>query len=892
MDRRELEVKNRSITQKYLDMVEAMSGEDCDGYASEVCEKDFVMYHVEGNGRELPDKWAEAVNPGGLPKRQEMLTCLMGMHAISAGIAWLLYCDGKKINIYIGTENEYEGTLRPLVYGAYSSVQIEQMKRENQEKMYLLYELLEQSNEGLKYGGLVKGNPGVQEAGEFGAIDAVIRGMSGRKWAMLVCAEPVHKSKTVRFLRNLLSEATSCSILNQVSFSQSDNNEDMSYQMVCHEGREYQKKIEELAKETEEELRFGGWKVSVSYAAATPENALTLGGLLAAAFYGESSLPEPLHVLRPQRGRFSLQEGILEGREISYGGNSYPLYATYLSSRQLALWCAFPKRDVNGFSNYETVNFDVSRRESGEVLLGDILQGEKYAGNPYAFSVNTLNRHALIAGLTGSGKTNTVKTLICAIEASSSGRIPFLIIEPAKKEYYELFKLGFSDLQVYSVGSREKWARPYCMNPFERVGTTPLQTHIDYVFSAFKASFIMYTPMPYVLERAIYEIYEKYGWDIKTDKNTRGIDEYPTIEDLYYKIPEVVIQAGYDQKMQNDLIGSLQARINSLRLGAKGETLNVRSSFPIEQILNHKVIIELEDIGDDDVKAFLISMLLIQLSEYRRNQPDYQLETRHVLFIEEAHRLLRNVSAGTGENADPRGNAVEFFCNMLAELRSKGQSFVVADQIPSKLAPDLIKNTNLKIVHRTVAEEDRNLVGGSMHMTEEQKEYLASLNQGVAAVYAEGDFRPKLVKMRYAGEHRNQIYDRWTREDILRRAGENCFHAEGRQEYQSLSGSCPVCVACKGYFCPRRPEDILRSVAGFETLVRDTDPANSKQNISSIVGKISAFLENNYRGREDLTSERGELRCCIFWCAMNRWRVSSRMKKELLRAFVAYIGER
>ena len=29
----------------------------------------------------------------------------------------------------------------------------------------------------------------------------------------------------------------------------------------------------------------------------------------------------------------------------------------------------------------------------------------------------------------------------------------------------------------------------------------------------------------------------------------------------------------------------------------------------------------------------------------------------------------------------------------------------IADQIPTKLAPDTIKNTNLKVVHRTVAEK-------------------------------------------------------------------------------------------------------------------------------------------------------------------------------------------
>ena len=57
---------------------------------------------------------------------------------------------------------------------------------------------------------------------------------------------------------------------------------------------------------------------------------------------------------------------------------------------------------------------------------------------------------------------------------------------------------------------------------------------------------------------------------------------------------------------------------------------------------------------------------------------------------------------------------------MLAEIRSFGQGIIIADQIPTKLAADTIKNTNLKIVHRTVMEDDRQCMGAAMHMTEKQ----------------------------------------------------------------------------------------------------------------------------------------------------------------------------
>jgi len=58
--------------------------------------------------------------------------------------------------------------------------------------------------------------------------------------------------------------------------------------------------------------------------------------------------------------------------------------------------------------------------------------------------------------------------------------------------------MGMTDLQVYSVGSNS--GSTLKINPFECMEGISLQSHIDIVFSAFKASFIMYSPMPYVLE--------------------------------------------------------------------------------------------------------------------------------------------------------------------------------------------------------------------------------------------------------------------------------------------------------------------------------------------------------------------------------------------------------
>ena len=287
----------------------------------------------------------------------------------------------------------------------------------------------------------------------------------------------------------------------------------------------------------------------------------------------------------------------------------------------------------------------------------------------------------------------------------------------------------------------------YRINPFETNPGISLQTHIDMLLATFKTAFELFPPMPYVLESAVYEVYKDRGWNIVTNRNDYGLTLYPTISDLYDKIGYIVQNMGYDNEVSSNIRSALEARINSLMIGGKGAMLNTPHSIPIESLLSAPSVLELEDIGDDETKSFVIGILLVQLYEYRKYQKDRingAKKLQHILMVEEAHRLLKNVS----ESANPtQAKSVEFFCNMLAEIRTYGQGIFIADQIPTKLAPDTIKNTNLKIVHRTVAMEDREAIGRAMNMSEDQIEYLSSLPRGYAAVYAEGDNRPKCVKL-------------------------------------------------------------------------------------------------------------------------------------------------
>jgi hypothetical protein len=85
------------------------------------------------------------------------------------------------------------------------------------------------------------------------------------------------------------------------------------------------------------------------------------------------------------------------------------------------------------------------------------------------------------------------------------------------------------------------------------------------------------------------------------------------------------------------------------------------------------------------------------------------------------------------------------FASLLAEVRAYGEGLIIAEQIPSKLTPEVIKNTAAKIVHRLPAQDDRDAVGATMNLDEPQSRYVVTLAPGDAAFFTDGMDRPVLI---------------------------------------------------------------------------------------------------------------------------------------------------
>ena len=263
----------------------------------------------------------------------------------------------------------------------------------------------------------------------------------------------------------------------------------------------------------------------------------------------------------------------------------------------------------------------------------------------------------------------------------------------------------------------------------------------------------MWGPLPHVLEQCLYEVYKDKGWDLTTNKNSRGISKnsYPTITDLYNKVDEVVDKLGYSSDTNMELKSSLKTRLNSLRIGGKGLMLDTKSTMDFGQLLAKPTVLELESLGDDEEKSFLMGLVLTMLYEYYVSQGfNENKDLSHVTVIEEAHRLLGSTGKDTAFTGDMKGKAVETFTNILSEIRAYGEGFLIAEQIPTKLSSDVIKNTNLKVMHRIVSDDDRRIMAASMTIKEIDAPIVSTLLVGEAVVFSEGDDGAYKIKVPYA----------------------------------------------------------------------------------------------------------------------------------------------
>jgi uncharacterized protein len=505
----------------------------------------------------------------------------------------------------------------------------------------------------------------------------------------------------------------------------------------------------------------GLWRFRLAAGGTDADAAARVAGLVCAS---ADLAGLPYAVVPADGDARELRELMHDASPPSAGGDGTLSYPCYASSELVAALARPPEREVPGIRLALRPDFDVTQEPAAPqrevITVGQVLDRNRRPAGPLVLPLDSLNRHVFVCGATGAGKSQTVRTLL---EDATRAQIPWLVVEPAKAEY-RLMAARLAGMApemgaVVRIRPGESDAIAAGLNPLEPAADAagrrfPLQTHADLVKALFIASFRSEEPFPQVLSAALTRVYEDAGWDMALGETVAADPNpsYPGLTDLQRAAIRIVREIGYSQRITDDVLGFIKVRLSSLRLGTTGRFLEGGHQLDFGSLLRANVVLEIEDVGDDSDKAFLMGTVLIRLAEHLRMQhkaqPPGEVRLRHLTVIEEAHRLLRRPEgAGGGPAAGAAAHAVEMFAGLLAEIRAYGEGLIIAEQIPARLVPDVIKNTAVKLTHRLPAADDRDAVGATMNMTRAQNRFLVTLPPGEAAVFADGMDFPLLARM-------------------------------------------------------------------------------------------------------------------------------------------------
>lgn len=423
--------------------------------------------------------------------------------------------------------------------------------------------------------------------------------------------------------------------------------------------------------------------------------------------------------------------------------------ATTITGKELGIHMELPRATVSGLPVIEHAEFgkevttyhlfkkNVENRPEDRLTLGRVFDLGQITNKIVELDNKSLNMHTFITGSTGSGKSNTVYQMLAELHQD---RIPFLVVEPAKGEYKDVFG-HWPDVNVFSTNPNV--AELININPFKFPKSIHVLEHVDGLVEIFSVCWPMYDAMPAFFKDAILNSYEAVGWDLGSSTFEGREPEYPDFEILVDQLNELIEGSDYASDIKSNYRGALITRVKSLTVGLnKFIFTNEQTSY--KKMFDENCILDISRIKSTETKALIMGLVVYILNEYRVDQKtENNNGLKHVTVLEEAHNLLKNTSGG-GESA-LIGKSVEMLTQTIAEIRTYGEGFIIVDQSPSSVDIAAIKNTNTKVVLRTPEANDREAVGRSIGLTADQVNEIAKLPSGVAAVYQNDWVAPVLT---------------------------------------------------------------------------------------------------------------------------------------------------
>jgi len=325
--------------------------------------------------------------------------------------------------------------------------------------------------------------------------------------------------------------------------------------------------------------------------------------------------------------------------------------------------------------------FEIRKRESSNILLGNlILQGRKTKHKIF-LDKNSFSQSVLIAGQQGTGKTYLLAQIVNDFYNKLSD-IGILILNLGKGNQDHFYKLD----RIIKFGS-DNFRVPY-YNEGDYLKKN-LQETATYLIAALGLKNIIEKNMLNVMNAFM----DKFG-----------LLPY-SLRVLFLNLIKYFEENPYHDKFQTNAIRAIKNRVLSLL----SNPILENSLQLIDNLENPEWFIEWQngkkiylDLSSCTIyEKRLLTSAIFQL--IRVFTPDKELgKLKNIILIDEAHQILEKPLSNNYDDDDyiSRHQLERVFNDLLREFRSKGLSFIISDQTPSRLFECVSLLPSLKILFR------------------------------------------------------------------------------------------------------------------------------------------------------------------------------------------------
>ena len=511
------------------------------------------------------------------------------------------------------------------------------------------------------------------------------------------------------------------------------------------------------------------------------------------------------------------------------------------------------------------------RAGSGSVYIG---RQEKTDREVY-LPLGDITRHGCITGKPGSGKTTFALGFLYRLYRQKRP-VPFLAIEPAKKEYRTLMDC-LPELKVYTPGA--SGVSPMQMNLFLPPEGVTLEEYLPCVDQIFDMSFSMTSLLKDIFTKVIRKCYNLYGWRNESTRDSAGV-QFFGLHEFIREFRRYARDNIYDPESRNNVENSGVLRLQKL-LNTSPVMFDTVRAPDYRKMLSEPTVIELDAVSDPIQKSMVMAIIIVNLMALIRKRTDFTGDIQNVILIDEAHVILNPEDRQRDTDAaDPGHAALKLLQNMTLILRAYGTALVFGDQSPAKLTKEILGNVNMKIMFQLDDPEDRSILGQTALMDQAMLDEMVFLKPGQGFLSCSRTGKPVFLQTPNTEKELN----------IKKNLPDQTVTERMKSDQDAPFTQCIRCELCGGKCSLQIRNDagfLAQSVLNQSRRIRDILPADPGK-AGKTQAALPAYLKEEFAGEAGkIAEEKG-----IVWTERLAACAEIQMIRELLISGSCMLNEK